>query len=91
MDRGELFSQLVDLADEVDLEIRRAGSGASGEGEAPVASGVCRVRGRVWVVLSAGDTVEERIRVLAEALRGHAGDRLEERWLPPAVRECIGA
>lgn len=90
MDPGELLSQLVDLADEVDLEVRRAGRGPTGEGEPPVASGVCRVRGRVWVVLSAGDTVEERIRVLAGALRSHAGEQLEARWLPPAVRACLG-
>jgi hypothetical protein len=33
--------------------------------------------------------VEERIAVLAQALRTHAESWLEGRWLPPAVRERL--
>ena len=38
-----------------------------------------------------GGPLERRIEVLARALRAHAGDRLEGRYLPPAVRaRCRG-
>jgi hypothetical protein len=50
---------------------------------------VCRVRGETWVVLSGSDSPADRIRVLAAALREHAGDWLEQRYLPPSLRERI--
>ena len=40
----------------------------------------------VWLVLAAADPVEERIAVVVDALRAHAGELLEGRYLPPAVR-----
>ena len=59
---------------------------AAAEGPASPASGVCRVRGKTWVVLAASDDLEERIEVLAQALKTHAAHLLESRYLPPAVR-----
>jgi hypothetical protein len=38
------------------------------------------------VVLSAADSAEDRIAVLAQALRTHAPDFLETHYLPPAIR-----
>lgn len=79
-----LLEALGDLARELDLEVRR---GATGE---TATSGVCRLRGRVWVVLSANDPPERRIAVLAAALREHAGAACDARYLPPAVRAALG-
>jgi hypothetical protein len=59
---------------------------AAGDGQPPPASGVCRVRGETWVLLAASDALEERVEVLARALKTHAAEFLESRYLPPAVR-----
>jgi len=47
------------------------------------------VRGRWWVVLSRSDPPGLQIDALARALRQHAGEQLESRWLPPAVRHRL--
>jgi hypothetical protein len=62
---------------------------AGGEGRPSPASGVCRVRGETWVLLAASDGLERRIEVLAQALKSHAGQILEGRYLPPAVRQRL--
>ena len=83
----ELFEALCGLADEVALEVRTV-SAIAADGS-PVVSGVCRLRERVWVLLSAADPLEQRIDVLAEGLRRQGGDRFEARFLPPAVRDRL--
>ena len=84
MELSELLERLTALAGELGLEVREVR--ASAEAEPPVASGVCRVRGETWVLLAAGDGLEQRIDVLSRALKTHAGVLLEGRYLPPAVR-----
>jgi hypothetical protein len=44
------------------------------------------VRGELWIVLSGHDSIEDRIAVVAEALRREASEWLQSRYLPPAVR-----
>jgi hypothetical protein len=83
---SELLAALSELAQGAGLRVRRAEGGAE---DGPLASGVCRVRGELFVVLVAADSEEDRIAVLARALRAHAAPALEARWLPPAVRACI--
>lgn len=84
MDDGEVLIALIELADDAGLRVRAA-QGAVDAG--PLAtSGVCRVRGETWIVLIGDDPVIDRIAVVADALREHAGAWLEGRWLPPAVR-----
>ncbi len=85
MERRELLELLLDFAREAGLEVRREPRGAS------VRSGVCRVRGAVWSVLAGADPLEEHLAVAAGALREHAGSLLEDRYLPPAVRELLEA
>jgi hypothetical protein len=87
MELSELLERLADLARDVGLEVREVRAGAGDE--PPPASGVCRVRGETWVVLAAADALERRVEILAQALRSHAGARLEGRYLPPAVRERL--
>ena len=84
----ELLAALIELAEGAGLRVRRAEGEAEG---GPLASGVCRVRGELFVVLVASDSEEDRIAVLARALRNHAAPALETRWLPPAVRARIDA
>ena len=52
-------------------------------------SAVCRLRDRFWVLLSAGDPLEQQVGVLAGALRDHKGEACGARFLPPAVRAVL--
>ena len=89
MEAADLMQAFVELADAAGLEVRVAGAGSRGDPGLPTASGVCRVRGETWVVLSQSDSVDVQLDVLAAALRNHAGPLLEERYLPPAVRQRL--
>jgi len=94
MEPEEVLNQLMDLATEAGLEVRLAGAvggaGGSGpDGEPPLESGVCRLRDRVWVVLSRQETPARLIPVLAGALKSYHLEWLDARYLPPAVREAI--
>jgi hypothetical protein len=86
VEETELLEALLELAREAQLEVRVAGADA----DPPVTSGACRVRGAVWVVLARADPLERQIDALARALRDHAGDFLEQRYLPPALRARLG-
>jgi hypothetical protein len=87
---AEVLEALADLCREAGLEVRRARAGPEGSGEPAVRSGVCRVRGALWLVLCDADGVEERIGAAADALRVHAPDFLDGRYLPPALRQRLG-
>ncbi len=89
MQAAELLGELADLAQEAGIEVRAIRGAPVTDGSAPAASGVVRVGRRIWVVLCASDSREEQIEVLARALREHAGEFLESRYLPPAVRERL--
>jgi hypothetical protein len=89
VDAAEKLEALLELARAADLEIRSVGLRAQPAGEPPPTSDVCRVRDRVWVVLCAADPVDRHIAVLASALRTHRADWLEDRWIPPALRELL--
>jgi hypothetical protein len=79
----ELRDALAELAREAGMDVRVLRPAGEPDAGPRAASGVCRVRGRLWVVLAAADSREDHIGVLAEALRAHAGEWLEGRWLPP--------
>jgi len=89
MNEVELLQELITLADEAGLTVRPIRGGAGGEGEPSATSAVCRIRGETWIVLSGTDSAEARIAVLALALREHARDWLESRYLAPALRERL--
>ena len=89
MERSQLVAALVELAEEAGLQVRFVDPRRAPAPDLPSASGTCRVRGAIWVVLSAADPVENQLDVLADALRTHASRLIEERYLPPAVRERV--
>jgi len=89
VDPAELVRQLVDLAEAAGFEVRPLRGSAFGESERAASSGVCQVRGSTWVLLDPADPVEDHIAVLVAALKTHAPDFLETRYLPPALRERI--
>lgn len=91
MKAADDLRELCELAREAGLEVRSIRGSGGGEGEPAAASAVCRVRGQTWVVLSAADSLDRRIEVLAAALREFAAEWLESRYLPPALRARLAA
>jgi hypothetical protein len=91
VDPAELARELVELAEAAGLEVRPIRASEGREAELTASSGICRVRGEIWVLLAASDSVEEQISVLVRALKTHAADFLESRYLPPAVRKRLAA
>jgi len=89
MDEKDVLEVLFELAAEAGIRVKVAGRGAGGADAGPLASGVCRVRGELWVVLSSSEPVGAQIRTLAWALRAHAPALIEERHLAPAVRAAL--
>ncbi len=47
------------------------------------------MRGAPWLLLAWGEPLEDRIEAAATAVRVHAREVLEERYLPPAVRDRL--
>lgn len=91
MEDADILESLLELASEAGLKVRVAGrEPLSSEGPA-VASGVCRLKGQLWVILSSGDPGAAQIRMLASALREHAADVIDGKHLPPAVRAVLDA
>jgi len=84
MSDAELMSLLLEIAGEAGIEVRSAG-----DADAPPMSGVCRVRGKLWVVLSRSDPVEIQVDTLAGALADHASPFLEGRFIAPVARARI--
>jgi len=90
MNPQQIHDELLALARSAGFDVRRSSGRIGREADLPVASGVCLVRGSVWVILSATESLEERSDVLVEALTTHARSLLEDRYLPPAVRARLG-
>jgi hypothetical protein len=83
------MTALLDLARDAELEVRRVAPSAVEADEPAPASAVCRVRGRVWVVLSSADPVAIQLGVLGAALRDHASELVASRYVAPAVRAFL--
>lgn len=90
MDPVDVLRALMEVASDARLEVRVVRPGREGDA-APAGSAVCRVRGAVWVVLAAGDPVEEQVDILRRALVTHAADYVSSHYLPPAVRAQLDA
>jgi len=91
MEERALLEALLELARESALPVQRLGRQPIFEGLSPSSSGVCRVRGELRVLLADSDPVPARIAVLARALHSERGAALQERFLAPALRECLDA
>jgi hypothetical protein len=91
MEAGDLLDQLVALAQQAGIVVRQLPRAATGpaEGEGGARSGLCRMRGELWLILAPGEPLEDRIEAVANALRDVAPQWLEDRYLPPAVRDRL--
>jgi hypothetical protein len=83
-----LLDFLVELAQQAGIEVRVI-PGVATEGDPAPRSGLCRIRGTPWLLLAPRESLEDRIEAAVEALRAHALEALEGRYLPPAVRERL--
>jgi len=84
-----LHGELLELARVAGFEVRCSSGNPAFDRDLPISSGVCRVRGSVWVVLASGEPFQDQNAVLASALRDHAASMLETRYLLPALREWL--
>ena len=89
MEPSEVLVALLELAGEVNLEVRLLHGQDSPDTEFPPTSSCCRVKGKAWVVLSANDPVKVHIEVLSQGLRNEAGTTLAARYFPPAIRQLL--
>ncbi len=88
MDEHAKLRALLDLAEGLGIEIRRAPSGVeqAGEGDRP-GGALVRLRQREMLFLDPTASVADRIAVAAAALAGRK--QLEQMYLPPEVRQLI--
>ena len=89
MTEAEILEDLLRLAESSGLRVQRLPRGRALEGGPPVASAVCRMGDEWRILLVASDTLDERIAVVAAALREHRAEWLEARHVPPALRQVI--
>ena len=61
MSPAELLEALVGLCRDAGLEVRSVRRSSEAASELVARSGVCRVRGALWLVLSDADGVEDRM------------------------------
>jgi hypothetical protein len=87
MEPSQILEALLDVAREAGLEVRPV---ARSEPDLPQpGSGIVKLRGRVYVMLSSVDPVTIQLETLARALREHAPAFIEEHHLPPALRRLL--
>ena len=89
MNPESLLAALVDLAEQAGLRVRAIRPGSGADAEAPATSGVCRLRGVLWVMLATSEPLQDQTDVISRALREHCREFLESRYLSPALRERI--
>ncbi len=85
MDANTQLRTLLDLADQTGLEIRRVPKAA--EGSDHPGGAIVRLKGKEILFLDPTAGTSDQIGVLAQSLRGRA--EIEDRFLPPEIRELI--
>ena len=85
MDPQTRLSVLLDLAEELGVAVRRVPS--AGEGAEHPGGALVRLRDREMLFLDPSAAIADQIAVVAAALRGR--EQIEQRYLPPEIREAI--
>ena len=86
MEPEAILDGLVEIAREAGVTVRVLPHAAAREGEPLPASDVCRIRGEPWLLLAAGESLEDRIAAAARAVQRFAPAIADTRFLPPAIR-----
>jgi hypothetical protein len=87
----EIMEALLELAQELELDVRILRGTGGEDSEFSPTSTFYRVQGRASVMLSPRDPIAFQVQVLASALAEHAGAQLDGRYLPPAIRSLLDA
>ena len=85
MEQRSQLRRLLDLAGQIELEVRRV-PGSAGGADHP-GGAMVRLKGKDILFLDPVACPSEQLDVLAGALRGRP--EIEDRFLPPEVRELI--
>ncbi len=91
MERAELLDALLELARNLGIAVRRQTLRAAAVDERLPTTGLCRINGEPILLVMDHEPIEDRIATVALALRQTAGDALEDRYLPPRIRETLEA
>jgi hypothetical protein len=86
MDMAHKHSLLLDLAEEIGLDVRPSPPGAAG-GDHP-GGALVRLRGREILFIDPAAALADQVDAIASALAGRA--ELEDRYLPPELRQLLG-
>lgn len=86
MEPEAVLDGLVEIAREAGVTVRVLPQAAAREGEPLPASDVCRIRGAPWLLLAAGESLEDRIAAAVRAVQRFAPEIADTRFLPPAIR-----
>ena len=87
MHQDSQLRMLLDLAEQIGLEVRRVPGSSSGS-EHP-GGAMVRLKGREILFLDPAAAPSDQIGVLAGAMRNRPA--IEDRFLPPEIRELIDA
>lgn len=87
MDPYERLSVLIELAESLQIPVRRVP--APGESQEHPGGAVVRVKDRTVLFLYTTAGVSDQIAVVASAL--HSRKELQDRFLPPEIREILDA
>ena len=81
MDGRSQLEALLELADQLGLEVRRAALGGDG-------GGACSLRGKDILFVDTQADLEHQLEATARALAGHPA--LEQQFVLPEIRELLG-
>lgn len=81
----QIYEELKDLAEKLDIEVREQNFRTTG---IKVKSGLCLVRGKQIFVMNKHNNIRKKVAVLAECLRQFEHD---QEYVVPAIRELLAA
>lgn len=83
MDDGVLFNQLEELAGKLGIEIRYGNIGVE---DSRRMGGLCRVKGKYYLIMHSRLTIKEKIGIISKTLKGFdTGDV----YVIPVIRELL--
>jgi hypothetical protein len=86
MDELAKLRYLMDLAEDLGVQIRRAPAGGDSEGHPGGA--LVRLGSREMLFLDPSAALEDQLAAAADALQGRPS--LQDRFLPPEIRDLLG-
>lgn len=83
MKTDQIYQHLVDLAEKLDIDVSEQNFKISG---LPVASGICKVKGKNRIILDKHKSKNDKIDILIESLKAFS---LDDIYVIPAIRDLL--